>query len=525
MAHTLRDYQEAAISKLRESIRAGHKRPVMAAPTGAGKTAMAAAIVRSAREKGNPCIFTVPALSLIDQTVVAFGKDGIEDVGVVQGDHLMTDWRRPVQVASVQTLARRQTFKDRFKGMPGKPIVIIDECHIVFKSVTDWMAAWPDALFIGLSATPWTKGLGQIYDDLIVVTTTQELIEQGYLSPFEAYGPSHPDLEKVRTVAGDYHEGDLAKAMNQAPLIADTVETWLKRAEQRPTFVFAVDRAHAKNLEAQFNEFSIPTAYIDAFTDIPERNQIRDRFHAGEVKVVCSVGCLTTGVDWDVRCISLCRPTKSEMLFVQMIGRGLRTAPGKDKLLILDHSDTHERLGAVTDIVYYELHDGKPKARGGGSEEEKTKPLPKPCPECSMLRPAGAKGKCPNCGYVAVPICVVETVDGDLVRLDSKALKEGKQMSLFEQEQFYRELKGVAEASGYKPGYAAMKFKDKCGFWPPRDWQAYRADPPSPAVSAWCRAQARIWKSKQKKDDLLYDQKRKEHIRNYYANKPSASNG
>jgi superfamily II DNA or RNA helicase len=92
---------------------------------------------------------------------------------------------------------------------------------------------------------------------------------------------------------------------------------------------FAVDRVHAKHLQAKFQAAGIVTAYIDAYTATPERNRIAKAFHRGDIKVVTNVGCLTTGIDWDVRCIILARPTKSEMLFVQMVGRGLRAAGAK----------------------------------------------------------------------------------------------------------------------------------------------------------------------------------------------------
>jgi superfamily II DNA or RNA helicase len=98
------------------------------------------------------------------------------------------------------------------------------------------------------------------------------------------------------------------------------------------------------------------------------------------VKLVSNVSTLIQGVDWDIRCISLCRPTKSEILLKQLVGRGLRTAPGKDECVILDHSDTTMKLGFVTDIEHYELNDGKERVNLKTRER-----LPKPCPKCAML--------------------------------------------------------------------------------------------------------------------------------------------
>ena len=122
----------------------------------------------------------------------------------------MTDWSRPVQVASVQTLQRRP--------IPEADVVIIDECHRWFDFYPKWMMdpAWQSRKFIGLSATPWTRGLGRYFDDLIIAATTGDLIAGGYLSPFRVFAPSHPNLTGVRTVAGDYHEGDLSGVMNDS---------------------------------------------------------------------------------------------------------------------------------------------------------------------------------------------------------------------------------------------------------------------------------------------------------------------
>ena len=161
---------------------------MLQAPTGFGKTLTAAHIIQRALDKGHAVIFTVPALSLIDQTVAALEAEGIDCVGVMQADHERTDASQPVQVCSVQTIARRTK--------PSAGLVLIDEAHLSFKAIHEWMAdpAWARVPFVGLSATPWTKGLGKHYDDLIVAATTASLIAQGYLSKFIVYAPSEPDL-------------------------------------------------------------------------------------------------------------------------------------------------------------------------------------------------------------------------------------------------------------------------------------------------------------------------------------------
>ena len=325
----LRDYQQTAIDRLKDALLKGAKRPVVQAPTGAGKTVIAAAIVNMARQKDKRVLFCVPALSLIDQTVERFRSSAIFDVGVIQGQHELTDGTQPVQVCSIQTLARR--------SIPKVDLVIVDECHVMFKLYDTWMndPNWKSVPFVGLTATPWAKGMGAPgrWDKLIIGTTTEELINLKHLSDFKCYAPAHPDLSGVKTKLGDYELKGLGEAMDKNALVADIVSTWLERGEGRPTICFAVNRVHAKHIELQFKEAGVAVEYMDAFTDLEERAAIVGRFATGETKVICNVGVLTTGFDADVRCIILARPTKSEILYTQMIGRGLRTAKGKDHCL------------------------------------------------------------------------------------------------------------------------------------------------------------------------------------------------
>lgn len=479
MNRELRPHQVRIIDRLRASLASGHRRPMLQAPTGFGKTVVAAAIVEGALSKRKRVLFVVPALSLIDQTVRSFWAEGIRDVGVIQGSHPNTDPTRPIQVASIQTLQRR--------AIPRFDIVVIDEAHRWFEMLGLWMAApdWADVPFVGLSATPWTKGLGKHYDDLVQVTTTAELIAAGYLSPFRVYAPSHPDLSGVRTVAGDFHEGDLGEAMNQVALVADVVETWLKHGENRPTFVFGVDRAHAKHLQARFQSAGVPTGYIDAYTKGPERESLFRRFSAGELKAIASVGCLTTGVDLDVRCIVLARPTKSEMLFTQIIGRGLRTAAGKTDCLILDHSDTHQRLGFVTDIHHAELDDGRERSR----QEARARPeaLPKECPSCHFLKPAKVT-TCPACGFKPEKQSEIECEDGDLVEMSPARARAG----VAEKESLFGQLKHYARSRNYSEGWAAHKFRELTGVWPDRYHKAPLVEP-TPFIRNWIKSRQIAW--------------------------------
>jgi superfamily II DNA or RNA helicase len=362
------------------------------------------------------------------------------------------------------------------RDIPPADLVFVDEAHRWFDFYRRWFLniEWANVPIIGLSATPWTKGLGAYYEKLIIAATTQDLIDQGYLSNFKVFA-SHPDLKDVRTLAGDYQEDDLAVAMNKKPLIANIVETWMKHGVGRPTLCFAVNRAHAEHIQQMFLEAGISAGYIDCLTKDDERKQIRNKFASGEYQVVCNVGVLTTGVDWDVRCIILARPTKSEILFVQIIGRGLRTAEGKDHCLILDHSDTTSRLGFVTDIYHNELNDGRTRVA-----TTKGVRLPKECPRCAYLRPAGTN-VCPNCGFVARPVDKVFVADGELHELNHN------KKPTFDKVDVYGQLKGIALERGYKPGFAWYKFKEFFGE-EPQNLSHIEPRLPSKTIRNWVKS-------------------------------------
>ena len=475
----LRDDQAAALDALRAAVGEKKYRICMQAPTGWGKTVLTSALVESALAKSNKVLFIVPTISLVDQTVEMFASHGIWDVGVIQASHHMTNWNQPIQVASVQTLMKRT--------VPEADVVMIDEVHKWFTFYEKIVGTgnhrapeWERVPVIGLSATPWRKGLGQWFDHFHRASTTQEMIDAGHLSPFKVFAPSHPDLSAVRIAGGDYHEGDLSEAMQKGRLVADAVDTWIRLGERRPTLCYAVDRAHAKALQMKFQAAGIPCGYQDAFTGdadkftktgdlIEGRKNIKSKFHSGEYPVVVNVETLTTGIDWDVRCIVICRPTKSDMLFTQIVGRGLRTAEGKDHCLILDHSDNHTRLGFVTsiDASYVGLHDGKSPKHHNRTDGIR---LPKECPQCAFMKMPGTQ-QCPACGFVARVASKIKPEAGEL-----RELKRAPPLppvypalrveTMEEKAAFFAELKYYAARQAYKPGWAAVTYKDKLGVWP-----------------------------------------------------------
>lgn len=484
----LRPHQQVALDGLKRSVSAGKRRPVLLLPTGAGKTVVAAHMILGALAKRNRVAFCVPALSLIDQTFSRFSENGIEigDMGVMQASHPWSRPNAPVQICSIQTIAKR--------GFPEVDFVIVDEAHLRFEAIERWMTEHPEKIFVALSATPWAKGMGDFWDDLIIPTSMTELIELGWLSKFRVFAPSHPDLSGVKIVAGDYHEGQLSERMSGAKIVADVVGTWLDKGDDQPTLCFAVDRGHAQALHDQFSSVGVTSAYVDANTDREERARIIGQFQSGAVKVICSIGTMTTGVDVDCRCIIMARPTKSEILFVQCIGRGLRPAPGKEYCKILDHSDNHLRLGMVTDIYHDTLRTSKGDAeRKKAREEERATPKPFECPQCTRLIPYKAL-EC-ECGWVSRRPNKVQVQDGELRELGAGGprLKREPAIERLKREgeqAIYSQLLGMQGTK--KDGWVSHKFRALFDRFPPRN---LARDPiePSSAMRSWVRHENIKW--------------------------------
>jgi superfamily II DNA or RNA helicase len=442
----LRPHQEKAVEMLRDSLRQGLKRPVLAAPCSFGKTTVASHLIQNAVAKGKRCYFIVDRVELIDQASERFTEDGI-DHGVMQGDHPMTDPTKQVQVATIQTISRRRTQDFDFG--------IIDECHVLHKTHIDYMKAYDNIPFIGLSATPFAKGMGNHFNNLIVPITTGELMDKGYLCEYDCYAPTEPDLKGVRIKRGDYDEEGLAKVMDAPKLVGDLVATHQELAKGRPTVVFAVNIAHSRHICQEFRKVGVKAVHVDAYTDKDTRKMINEQFKKGDIDLLSCVAIFEKGWDAPIAsCLIQAAPTKSIMRYVQQVGRILRTYPGKDRAIILDHAGNTTRHGWVESIFPYRLDDGE-KSDTPVVKREKKKQEPQRCEKCGYVKETFI---CSACGYKPEYAKNVALIDGDL---EKKSKKE--KVSTVEKERWYAMFLGHANQKGYSKGWAYFKTREKFG--------------------------------------------------------------
>ena len=444
----LRPYQAAAIESLRAECDAGRRRILFACPTGSGKTVTAAEIVRFALSYGNRVLFVVHLRELVDQTIRTLASLGIDRVGVMRGDDGRTDPDAPVQVASIQTLARR----DR----PPADVIILDEAHrsISESYVKNIWQAYPNATIVGLTATPCRgdgRPLGEWYEALVVGAKYSDLIDAKCISEPIVYAPrSPPDLSHVRKVAGDWNEGELEEEM--AKIVGDIVPTWQAHAEGKRTIVFASGILHSKDIVRRFVEAGVTAEHLDGTTPGPEREAILDRLRTGETTVVSNCAVLTEGFDCPaIRCAIIARPTLSLVLHMQTAGRALRY--GEERPVILDHAGNVGRHGMPHEDRAWKI-DGPPVA-------PKIANPYKTCKSCFVYIPVAADA-CPHCGaeQPKKPRELPKEEAGAMVRVDAAALER-----TFFDAQFRR-----ARSMGFKPGFAGFKFKEKFGRWPPWAW-------------------------------------------------------
>jgi DNA repair protein RadD len=347
-------------------------------------------------------------------------------------------------------------------------------------------------VLLGLTATPCRgdgRGLGGIFEALIETPQVQALIDQGYLVGTRVYAPTLPDLKGITVQAGDWVESQLAERMDRPKLVGDIVTHWHRLAEGRKTVVFATGVQHSIHIRDEFIKSGVRCEHLDGATPKPERDEILRKLADGAIDVVTNCMVLTEGWDMpEVGCCVLARPTRKMGLYRQMIGRVLRPADGKPDAIVIDHSGAVHRHGFVEDPVEWTLdpdrHAENPTHASRSESEFRSRLID--CSQCGALRTAGEA--CRHCGFMPKrPPKHLSVVDGDLGRVERNGLVAGLSMGPAEREAFHAQLIYIAQERGYKSGWAAHKYKEKIGRFPP--WGVTPEPiPPSPEVRSWVRS-------------------------------------
>jgi len=284
---------------------------------------------------------------------------------------------------------------------------MVDEAHLsVAPTRKEILSSYPDAIIIGLTATPARgdgKGLGEIYDDLVLSWPIRKLTDQGFLVPVRYFAPSKPDLAGLKlNKDGDYVVKGLSERVDNPQLVGDVVHNWFRLAKNKKTVVFCTTRSHSRHICDEFKSRGIKPEHVDGETPNDERKDILDRVRSGETQVLCNVFVATYGLDIpSLECAVLARPTRNIALYLQTVGRILRPFEGKTEAIVIDHSGAVDEHGFVDDYIPWSLDSSQSvKEKKEQLKKEKQEPKEITCGECGTVFKSSRA--CPECGHEMV---------------------------------------------------------------------------------------------------------------------------
>jgi DNA repair protein RadD len=399
---TLRPYQQAAISAIYGYFQENKGNPVVILPTAAGKSLVAAAFIEGVLKSwpDQRILIVTHVRELIAQNhaeMIRLWPDA--PAGIYSAGLGKREAQAQILFAGIQSIHRRAA------EIGHTDLVLIDEAHLIPDNSSTMYRRFLDALtrinpalkVIGLTATPFRldsgmlhEGKNALFTDIAYEAPVRDLIDAGYLSPLVSKQPAtRLDVSKVGTRAGDFIQRDLAAAVDQEAITRAAVTEIIEHGADRKSWLaFCSGVDHARHVAEEFQRRGIGCRTIFGDTPKDERDAIIAAFKRGEIRALASMGVLTTGFNAPgVDLIALLRPTKSAGLYVQMVGRGTRLAPGKENCLVLDFAGNVSRHGPI-DLV----RPKRPGEAGGGEAPTKV------CPICESIIALSAT-ECPDCSH------------------------------------------------------------------------------------------------------------------------------
>lgn len=496
----LRPYQQKAADALRDGFRAGHRSQLLVAPTGAGKTAIATYLMRQAREMQTRTAFLVDRVNLVDQTSAMLDHYGVPH-GVVQAGHWRRTMYEPIQVCSAQTLEKRGFF-------PDLKLLIVDEAHCTRQQTVSLIRNTTSIKVLGMTATPFTLGMDQLYSNVVNVTTTDALIADGFLVPLRIYAAVRPDMSGAKVVAGEWTDKEI-EARGRA-IIGDIVAEWTAKTTLHfggpvKTIVFAASVAHGAELCEAFNAAGHnfqQVSYLDGGDE--RRRNLIEEFRKPDSSITGLVACevFTKGFDVpDVLCGISARPYRSSLSsHIQQIGRVMRPAPGKDFALWLDHAGNAIRF---FDDQARLFADGVSALKGGALDKARKEPDEKVerqmcCARCKLVLPRDVD-VCPACGYERRRRNLVEVEAGIMVNICGKPHRAaGKYGYLSDRDMVWRMLcrlaidrKGSDMAAAQR--FAQAQYRNLYGEFAHRRIETTQPLSPVPELERVVRSQIIRW--------------------------------
>lgn len=412
---TLRPYQTDIVDSLRLTL-GKHRRSVLCAPTGAGKTIMFTYMISEHLKRGGNVLVLTHRTELLKQSGSSFQKFGLSPEYITAGSK--PDLTAKLHVCMVETLERRKEAYSEF--IQSKSLVVIDEAHLnIFTKILPSISE--KAFVIGATATPLRKGktvpsLDEFYGAIVQKIDTPELIEQGFLSRAETYGMPI-SLKGIKRRGNDY---DTSQYYEENKTYLGVVKNWKRLSEHKKTILFASNVKSSKRVCEEFNASGYKAKHIDGNTPKNEREAILEWFDKTPDAIVCNCGILNAGFDQpDIECVILYRATISLPLYLQMCGRGSRTTSTLNTFKILDFGENVKRHGFWEDDRVWSIEKA--------TVREMAAPV-KDCPKCMAMLPTQAK-ECQYCGHV-FPVKVTEAEEIELKLLDkAKIVREFKTMN------------------------------------------------------------------------------------------------